>query len=99
MKFEIIFTDNAVKQFKDLERSKNKSVVFKALKKTLGLMEVNLRYPSLNTHEFKSIDGPHGEKMFESYVQNKTPGAYRIFWYYGPKKGCLTITSIIPHTC
>lgn len=60
-------------------------------------METNLRYPSLNTHEFSSLKGHEGEKVFESYVQNKTPGAYRIFWYYGPKKNEITIAAIIPH--
>jgi hypothetical protein len=22
--------------------------------------------------------------VFEAYAQNNTPGAYRIFWHYGP---------------
>ena len=34
-------------------------------------------------HEFKSLKGSRGEKVFEVYAQQKTPGAYRIFWYYG----------------
>lgn len=97
MIFKLIFNDDAKKQFKELENAKSKHVVFKAVCKTLALMETNLRHPSLNTHEFSTLVGPNKEKVFESCVQNKTPGAYRIFWYYGPKKNEITISSIIPH--
>ncbi len=44
------------------------------------------------------MTGPKGEEVFESYTQNKTPGDYRIFWYYGPKRNnypsCCHTTSI-----
>lgn len=50
-------------------------------------IETNLRHPSLNTHEFRSLKGPNGEKVFEAYAQQKTSGAYRVFWYYGPERG------------
>jgi hypothetical protein len=33
-------------------------------------------------------------KVFEAYAQNNTPGAYRIFWCYGPAKSELTIITI-----
>lgn len=35
--------------------------------------------------------------VFESYAQNKTPEAYRIFWFYGPGKSVITIPAITPH--
>ena len=38
-----------------------------------------------------------GEKVFESYAQNNTPGAYRIFWHYGPKKNQITVVAIVSH--
>lgn len=60
-------------------------------------MEINLRHPSLNTHEYDELEGPNGEKVFESYAQNRTPGAYRIFWHYGPAKKQITIVAIVPH--
>lgn len=41
-------------------------------------MEMNLRHPSLNTHEFHSLRGPHGEKIFEAYAQQNTPGLSRL---------------------
>ena len=60
-------------------------------------MEVNLRHPSLNTHEYHNLKGPKGEKIFEAYAQQKTPDAYRIFWYYGPNKNMISILATIPH--
>jgi len=92
--FHLIFSDEAKKQFETLSKTKNKQPIFKAVRKTLGMMETNLRHPSLNTHEFTSKKGAQGEKIFESYAQNRTPGAYRIFWCYGPDKKQITILSI-----
>lgn len=60
-------------------------------------METNLRHQSLHTHEFTSKKGPQGEKMFESYAENNTPAAYRIFWYYGKERGTIVVTAITPH--
>lgn len=60
-------------------------------------MQVNLRHLSLNTHEYHSFQGKNGEKVFEAYAQQRTPGAYRIFWHYGPLKNELTIIAILPH--
>ncbi|MFM5890507.1 MAG: hypothetical protein ACKPFD_15055 [Dolichospermum sp.] len=70
---------------------------YKKVLKTLGLMETNLRHPSLKTHEYNSLEGPNKEKIFEAYVENNTPVAYRIFWYYGPDQSELTILTITPH--
>ncbi len=60
-------------------------------------MQVNLRHPSLNTHKYESISGPNNESVFEAYVENKTPAAFRVFWYYGPNRNELTIIAILPH--
>ena len=70
---------------------------YKKVGKTLGLMGTNLRHTSLNTHKYDSYEGPNKEDVFESYVENKTPGAFRVFWYYGPEKGVITILAITPH--
>jgi hypothetical protein len=57
------------------------------------------RHPGLKTHKFDAIEHPYdrGQPVFEAYVQNRTPGAYRLFWCYGPKKGDITIIAITPH--
>jgi hypothetical protein len=96
-KFELNYTDEAEQQLLDLENDGSKRKVYKAVAKALGLMQINLRHPSLHTHEYVGLSCQEGYKIFESYAQNKTPGAYRIFWHYGPKKNEITRLSIIPH--
>lgn len=95
--FKIRFTVEAEQQLTNLKRSKSKKNQFKAVGKIIGYMKVNLRHPSLNTHKFDNIASPFKGDVFESYAQNKTPGAYRIFWVYGPEKGVITILAITPH--
>ncbi len=70
---------------------------YKKVLKTLGLMQTNLRHPSLKTHKYDSLTGPDVEEVFEAYVENRTPGAFRVFWYYGPDKNVITIFAIVPH--
>jgi len=73
--------------------------LFKQVHKCISLLLSNPRHPGLNTHEFHSIENPYdpNRKVFEAYTQNRTPGAYRVFWCYGPKKGEITIIAITPH--
>ena len=97
MKYELVFTESADEHLARLENNPALKRVLKDVKKALGYMETNLKHPSLNTHEYYTISGPNGEKIFEAYAQQKTPGAYRIFWHYGPSRNQLTIVAIIPH--
>jgi len=95
--FELIFTPQADSDLREIEDDPGKKNTLKAVRKTLGFMETNLRHPSLNTHEFTSLKGPNGEKVFEAYAQQSTPSAYRIFWYYGPERKQITSVAITPH--
>lgn len=97
LRFALIFTAAAAAQLDDLKRDKSKAAVLKAVRKTLSLMETNLRHPGLNTHKFLSLKGPDGEDVFEVYAQQRTPAAYRIFWSYGPARGQITIIAVTPH--
>lgn len=94
---ELLFTPQADDDLRELENDPAQKKRLRAVRKCLGLLETNLRHPSLNTHEFLSLQGPQGEKVFEAYVQQKTPGAYRVFWYYGPERGTITLVAITPH--
>jgi hypothetical protein len=73
--------------------------LFKQVHKTLQLLRANPRHPGLQTHEYHALENPYDPqaKVFEAYAQHKTPGAYRVFWCYGPGKGELTIIAITPH--
>lgn len=81
----------------NLRQSKDKKAQFKAVGKALAYMNANLRHPSLKTHKFDGIESPFGGEVFESYAQNKTSGAYRVFWTYGPNKAEITVLAITPH--
>jgi len=97
MKFNLNFTPTAKQSLKDLKESPSFEKRFKAVKKSLGFLHENPRHKSLQTHQYYSIKGPKGEKIFEAYAEQNTPAAYRIFFYYGPSKGELTIFAITPH--
>ena len=73
--------------------------LFKQVEKCVRLPLNNPKHPGLNTHAYDSIAHPYDSngKVFEAYVQNRTPGAYRLFWCYGPGKGEITIIAITPH--
>jgi mRNA-degrading endonuclease RelE of RelBE toxin-antitoxin system len=93
--FSILFTTTAEEQLNELKDSNPKK--HKKALKTLGLLEINPKHPGLNTHKYSSIRGHNGEEVFEAYVENKTPAAYRIFFHYGPGKSVITIIAITPH--
>jgi len=101
---KIKFTPTADRQFSELENSPSQAGIYEQVRKALGYIEVNPHHPSLNTHEFSSLSGANGEKIFEAYAQNNTPGAYRIFWHYGPDETrgkkrlpVITVVAITPH--
>lgn len=91
------FTQQAHDDLTSLERDKGLAKRLKAVRKTLGYLEINPRHQGLNTHEYASLMGANGEKIFEAYAENNTPAAYRIFWHYGPGKQAITILAITSH--
>ena len=97
MTFELLFTDQADADLDSLEAEAGLAKRLKAVRKALALLETIPRHPGLNTHKFSSLKGPRGEEVFEAYAENKTPAAWRVFWYYGPDKKQITILAITPH--
>jgi hypothetical protein len=95
VEFKLVFTTEAREALLLLNKTNPKK--FRKVQKILGLMETKLRHPSLKTHKYDSLSGLNGEEIFEAYVENKTPGAWRIFWYYGPGQSVITIFAITPH--
>ncbi len=95
--FDIYLTDTAREELNALKTDKGLSKRYKAVTKAIGFLSENPRHPGLSTHEFTTLRGPKGEKVFEAYAEQKTPAAYRIFWYYGPREGEITIIAITPH--
>ncbi|MGB7415621.1 MAG: hypothetical protein WA902_15555 [Thermosynechococcaceae cyanobacterium] len=95
MFFELELSENADESLNRLQKFNLKK--YKKVAKALRQMQTDLRHPSLNTHKYSGYPSPEGVEVFESYAENKTPGAYRLFWHYGPGKGVLTILAITPH--
>ena len=103
MPFALKYTPEAAQQLDELSKDKNLEKQYKAVKKSLRLLSNDPSYPSLNTHKYDSLVGLDGAEIFESYAENKTPAAYRIFWCYYPPKtdenpvSTITIIAITPH--
>lgn len=105
MNRELRFTTTASESLDRIEKDPALKGVLKQVRKTLGLLETNLRSKSLQTREFESLTRRYGRKIFEAYVQQNTPGAWRVFWHYGEdetdKNGrripIITVVAITPH--
>jgi len=104
MRRKIKFTPTADAQLTALEDTSSQAAVLGQVRKALGYLEIDPKHPGLQTHEFTSLIGAHGEKVFEAYAQNNTPGAYRIFWHYGPdevkgkkRTSVITVVAITRH--
>lgn len=95
MQFELVYSVEADETLERLEARNDRKLA--KVQKTLGLMQTDIRNKGLQTHKYSAIEGPNGEPVFEAYVENNTPGAYRVIWHYGPGKGNISIISIIPH--
>lgn len=65
--------------------------------KALYHISQNPRHTGLETHEITSLTKRYGMKVWQSYLENQTPAAGRIFWVYGPNRGEITIIGLEPH--
>src|SRR6476646_1611773 len=76
---------------------KNEDKFFKKLLKALDYLSANPRHNSLASHEIEDLTRKYGIKIFQSYLESKTPAAGRMFWAYGPDKGDITVLAVEPH--
>ena len=67
--------------------SKDEEKLYKLIGKAMRLISENPRHPGLQSHEISLLTARYGMKVWESYLENNTPKAGRIFWVYGPEKG------------
>lgn len=112
MPFTLRFDEEAAATITDLKNGDaNATAKLEKVSRALGNLQLNPRHPGLNSYEYQNFKGgPPGVKIWHSYVENHTPGAWRIFWRYGPdeteknNKGkdvrvpVITILRIGPHT-
>jgi hypothetical protein len=105
MKFAIYFGEPEMRDLwldlsskhRDETLDGSEAKLFKRLIKTLALLENNPLHNSLQSHEIEPLSKRFGRKVFQSYLENNTPGAGRLFWCYGPTRGAITIIGIDSH--
>ena len=105
MRRKLRFTLTADEKLSRIENDPALKGVLTQVRKTLGYLETNLRAKSLQIHKFESLTRRYKREVFEAYVQQDTPGAYRVFWHYGDdeidKNGkhipIITVVDITPH--
>ena len=95
MRFRLLFQPTAEAHLAQIKASDQRK--YRKVLKCLGLLEADSRYPGLNSHRYENYDDVHGQKIWESYVENRTPGAYRGLWHYGPDDQEITIVAITAH--
>ena len=54
-------------------------------------------YPGLHTHEIEPLTRRYGVRVWQSYLENRTSGAMRMYWAYGPGKQEITVIGLEPH--
>jgi len=82
--------------------SPNDQAKLRKVQKALARLEQNPRHPGLHSHQYESFPVDKDLKVWDSYVENHTPSAWRIFWRYGPQDPeseleIITVLAIGPH--
>ena len=89
--------DDLKEKVKNGTATKDEKKLYKKLGKALHKISQDPRYPGLHTHEITSLTARYGTKVWQSYLENNTPAAGRVFWVYGPGRGDITIIGLEPH--
>lgn len=73
--------------------------LLKKLVRGLTKLATNPRDRTLESHEIVELSRKYAPlRIWESYLENKKPGAYRLFWYYHPTiDHLIVIVGIQPH--
>ena len=97
--FALKFSPKAQERLDALEADQSKKGLLRQIRKSLGYLQTDPKYPSLNTHPYHTIPHPFNlkEKVFGAYAQNNTPNAHRILFCYGPGHKMIFIIAIISH--
>jgi len=77
--------------------NKKEALLYKKWGNALKKLSTDPQYPSLHTHEIEELSKRYGQRVWQSYLENKTSNAMRIYWVYGPDKQDITIIGLEPH--
>lgn len=94
-KFELVITAKVEKAMRSVKSDKRRS---RRIATTLAhLADEGPEYPSLQSHRFDALDKEIGETVWESWVESAVQDAWRVWWYFGPEKGQITVFLLGPH--
>lgn len=65
--------------------------------KAILLLSGNPMHPGLQSHHNAALSARYPERVFQSYLENHTPAAGRLFWAYGPAQRQITVVGVEPH--
>ena len=77
--------------------SKKELSLYKKWGKAMRLLSQDPSYPSLHTHDIEPLTKRYGVKVWQSYLENNTSRAMRMYWVYGPDRQDITIIGLEPH--
>lgn len=95
--FVLRFAVKAEETLAELGASEQHARKLKKVRNALGHLQADPRYPGLHSHKYTSLHGQKGEEVWDSYVENNVPSAWRVFWHYGPGDRVITVLLITPH--
>jgi len=77
--------------------SKTEEQLYQKWGKALKLLSANPMHPSLHSHDIEPLTNRYGQKVWQSYLENRTSAAMRMYWVYGPGRRDITIIGLEPH--
>ncbi len=89
--------DRLQREYRDGTIKKKDGVLYKKWGNALQKLSQDPFYPSLETHDIPPLTNRYGLKVWQSYLENKTSGAMRMYWVYGPERQEITVIGLEPH--
>jgi hypothetical protein len=77
--------------------SKDEEKLYKKWGKAMALLANDPQHTGLHSHEIQALSRRYGDKVWQSYLENRNSAAARMYWVYGPLKGEITIIGLEPH--
>ena len=84
-------------EFQNKTISKENFALYKKWGKAVKNLASNPQHPGLATHKIDQLSKRYGKEVWQSYLENNTPAAGRMFWAYGPNRGEITVIGLEPH--
>lgn len=73
------FWDMLEKKVEEGSATRDENKLYRKIGTKLHLLSMNPRYAGLNSHEISSLTSRYGRKVWESYLENRTPAEGRSF--------------------